>query len=313
MKTIDAVCFTLLFITSAVWAQPASLISAVTQDSSGNGYLDHIILHFDKPTSFPATAQIAITAQNGKYALPVASVRGRTSSTDTVFVVTLVEPKNGDPAWGYPETGWKPNITITGLSGASPIVNFPATDGAGPVIWSIVKLIYSVIDRSQDKLTVMLSEPIGTGGNAFSLGTQPQNVFRVWKDSAGAGGKDTLVEVKGMLDSILAFYQMDNDSTVSFYMTNGKDMLVQNYLSLVSDTSVTKLTDKDPPLVNSPVANNQRVDVKFLCCGAGLPPETPEPSNRNCGCGSGTGLAFLPPVGFKLASLFRKRKREDRR
>jgi hypothetical protein len=29
-----------------------------------------------------------------------------------------------------------------------------------------------------------------------------------------------------------------------------------------------------------------------------------------CGCGAGTGLAFLPPIGFRIASMVRKRKRK---
>ena len=242
-----------------------NLVSAVTQDSSGNGYLDHIILHFDKPTSFPPGATITVTYGNGKYVLPVASVQGLTSSTDTVFVVTLVEPVKGDIDYGMPETDWKPSITITGMPGVSSIKGYVATDGAAPVIWSVTKTITSTSDRTQDKVTVTLSEPIGTGGNAFSLNTWPQNVFLVWKDSVYVDGNgvshDTLVQVKGALDSILAFYKVDNDSTVSFYMTDSNDLTSRNYLSLVSDPNVTKLTDKDPPLVNSPVANNQKVQV----------------------------------------------------
>jgi hypothetical protein len=285
-----------------------NLVSAVTQDSSGNGYLDHIILHFDRPTSFPAGASIMVTDRaNGKtYVLPVASVRGFTSSTDSVFVVTLGEPTLDSSYYGIPETGWKPSITIAGLAGVNQITNYPATDGAGPVIWSVVKKETSRSDRTRDIVMVTFSEPIGTEGNAFSISTSPVNVFRVWYASVGAG-TETLVEVKGMLDNILSFYQVENDSTVLFYMTNGKDLTTLDYLSLVSDTSVSKLSDKDPPLVNSPVLNNQKLAVTVL----GLPPETPQSSNCNCGCGSGTGLAFLPPIGFKVGSWL-KRKKEKR-
>jgi len=237
------------------------LVSAVTQDSSGNGYLDHIILHFDKPTSLTDTTVITITTQDKKYVIQVDSVWGRTSAVDTVFVVTLIEPKSGDPDYGMPETDWRPLITITGMAGVNPIRNDTTTDGAAPVIWSVTKTITSSSDHTQDKVTVVLSEPIGTDGNAFSLGTWPQNVFRAWKDSLRADGTDTIVEVHGMLDSILGFYQIENDSTVSFYMTNGKDLTGRYYLSLVSDTNVTNLTDKNPPLVNSPAANNQKVQV----------------------------------------------------
>ena len=96
--------------------------------------------------------------------MPVSGVHGLTSSTDTVFVVTLVEPVKGDIDYGMPETDWKPSITITGMPGVSSIKGYVATDGAAPVIWSVTKTITSTSDRTQDKVTVTLSEPIGTGG-----------------------------------------------------------------------------------------------------------------------------------------------------
>ncbi len=255
-----------------------NLITAITQDSSGNGYLDHIILHFDKLTSFPPGAQITITAGNGKYVLPVTSVRGLTSSTDSVFVVTIAEPKSGDPDFGIPETDWKPNITISGLPGVAAITNYPATDGAGPVIWSVVKTIGSPNDRTEDQITVTFSEPVGTAGNNFNKGQSPASIFQVWVDSTTAAGTDTMILVPNFFNGITGFYQVVNDSTISFYMLNGKDLTARNFLNLTSDTAGKQITDKNPPLVNSPVINNQKVVVQIV--GA-LPPNivaVPNPS-----------------------------------
>ncbi len=239
----------------------ANLVSAVTQDSSGDGYLDHIILHFDKPTSFPPGAQITITSPGGTYVLPYSSVRGQSSDTDTVFVVTLVEPKNGDPDYGIPETGWKPSITITGMTGAKPVTNYVAADGAGPVIWSIVKTISSPSDRTQDEVTVTFSEPIGTGGNNFNKLLAPGSIFLVWEQTTTASGADTMIQVNALLDSIADFFQVSPDGmTVTFYMSNGKDLTSRDYLSLVSDTVGKPITDLSP-LVNSPIFANQKVEV----------------------------------------------------
>jgi fibro-slime domain-containing protein len=244
------------------------LVTAVTRDTSGDGYLDQIVLHFDKTITFPAGAQVMVTYGNGKYVLLVSGVKGLTSgtSTDSVFVATLVEPQSGDPDYGIPETDWQPSVTVTGLSGVKPITNYVATDGAGPVVWSVVKTISAAsttTDHSQDKVTVTFSEPIGTAGGDFKTVLAPDSVFRVWvvKTNA-AGGKDT-VEDTTMLSGINSGFQVENSTTVSFYMTNGNDLTSYDYINLSVDSTGKHITDKDPPLVNAPVATNQKVQVQI--------------------------------------------------
>jgi fibro-slime domain-containing protein len=243
------------------------LVTAVTRDSSGDGYLDQIVLHFNKPATIPAASQITITYGNGKYVLPVSSVRGLTSSTaDSVIVVTLVEPKSSDPDYGIPETDWQPSVTVTGLSGVKPITNYVATDGAGPVVWSVVKTISAAsttTDHSQDKVTVTFSEPIGTAGGDFKTVLAPDSVFRVWVRTTTAAGKDTMVENAAMLSGIISGFQVENSTTVSFYMTNGNDLTSYDYINLSVDSTGKHITDKNPPLVNPPVATNQKVQVQI--------------------------------------------------
>jgi hypothetical protein len=65
----------------------------------------------------------------------------------------------------------------------------------------------------------------------------------------------------GMLTGITEFYAVENGGmSVSFYMSNGKDLTTRDYLNIVNDSS-GRITDKNPPLVNGPVAGNQRVRV----------------------------------------------------
>jgi hypothetical protein len=164
---------------------------------------------------------------------------------------------------GLPQTAWKPLINVSAILGSKNGVSYQTMDGAGPVIWNVVKTINSPTDRTQDEVTVTFSEPIGTNGNNFSLALSPSSLFRVWERSGN--GADTFVEVSGMLDGIQSFNQLGNNgSSVSFIMSNAKDLTVAHYLSLRADTT-EPLTDLR---ANSPIANNRRVQVLATSAGA---------------------------------------------
>jgi hypothetical protein len=248
-----------------------TLLSAVTHDTSGNGLLDEITLVFDRKVTLPAGTRIQLS--NGSYTLVVSSIRGQTSGTsaavdgttglsqgavgpDSVFTVVLSESNKT-----VPQTGWKPALTITGASGMAPVNGYTVTDGAGPVIWSIVKTVGATTDRSQDKVTVTFSEPVGTNGNEFTKAMPPSGIFRVWEMHVSLSGDTTYSEVPGMLTGITEFFQVENNGlSVSFYMSNDKDLTTRHYLNIVFD-STGRITDKDPPLVNAPVLDNRRVQV----------------------------------------------------
>jgi hypothetical protein len=253
-----------------ITGRAATLLSAVTHDTSGNGLLDEITLVFDRKVTLPAGTQIQLS--NGQYTLVVSGIRGQTSGTsaavdpvtgktegavgpDSVFTVVLTESNKT-----VPQTGWKPSLTISGVSGMSSVNGFTVTDGAGPVIWSIVKTIGGPTDRSQDKVTVTFSEPIGTNGNDFTTAMPPGGIFHVWEMHVD-NGDTTYTEVPGMLSGITEFFKVENGGqAVSFYMSNGKDLTTRDFLNIVFD-STGHITDKDPPLVNGPVPDNQRVEV----------------------------------------------------
>jgi hypothetical protein len=249
----------------------ANLTSAITQDSSGNGYLDHIIIRFDKLVTitkeYPADSiVITATGDNGtKYTLPVDSIRGRSSSTDSVFIIYLSEPQNGtgNPAYGQPETDWTPSITMPKIPGVSPISGYVSTDRAGPVVWSVVKTISpsSPSSRSSDLVVITFSEPISTDGNGFNVALQPSSVLHVWKDSTLLDGSDTLVPADNLLAGITQFFQIGgNNTTLSFYMANSKDLTSRDRISIVIDSTGKSIADKSTS-DNIPGENNQRVQV----------------------------------------------------
>jgi len=178
-------------------------------------------------------------------------------------VLNLDEPKSTDALAAYPQTGWTPSIIIMGLSGSGSVDSVQAADGAGPVIWYVSKSIGTEDARTQDKVTVTFSEPIGTNGNNFNTSLKPSNIFRVWVDSIREDGTDTLIEVDTMLVGISDFFQVDSGVSVEFYMTNGNDLTARNYLSLASDSAGKSLSDRtvSGSGANVPAPDNRRVRV----------------------------------------------------
>ncbi len=242
----------------------SSLDSAVTRDVNGDGYLDEIELYFNKPVTMLPSTNFTITS-NG-VVFTVDSVRA-VGTTGTHYVVYLQEQQNGQP-----QTAWKPLVSITGMQGVADIKNFTATDGAGPVIWTITKTIVNPEDRSQDVITVTFSEPItGPGGSQFAWSTvKPSSVLTVYLPNPSGTGYDTLYNA---LDSIASFAQVIGDSIVKFTVTNGNDITQNDYMNI--KVTAGQIFDARG---NAPVTDNRKAPVKVI--GA-LPPRiiaVPNPS-----------------------------------
>ena len=261
----------------SIIGKPTTLVAAVTQDVNGDGYLDGIVLHFDKQTTIPAgynidsLINVTYNYAGTNFTFTVDSIGGvpsnsgvtSQSATDSVFTIYVSELKNN-----IPQTAWTPSVTINGLTGTTPVNNVTSVDGAGPVIWSVTKDITSLTNRASDLVSITFSEPIeASDGSDFKnkLSTDPSLVFYVWKDSAiavnGKAVKDTFV-LDTILNGINGFYSVSSDGkTVYFYMSNGKDLTSEYYISLKSDSSL--IVDQSRAL-NDPAKTNQKVQVKVI-------------------------------------------------
>jgi hypothetical protein len=121
------------------------------------------------------------------------------------------------------------------------------------VIWKVTKTIVNTEDRTKDRVTVVFSEKIfDKDGLSFKVSNLPELVFTVWKRNS-PGGYDS---VPGVLDSIMHFATVLNDSTVQFDMLNGKDLTSNEYLSISTARQVTDQAHK-----NYPDDNNRKVAV----------------------------------------------------
>jgi fibro-slime domain-containing protein len=245
----------------------SSLDSAVTRDVNGDGYLDEIELYFNKTVTILPSTNFTITSNGVVFQVDSVSGVGTTGATGTHFIAYLHEQQNGQP-----QTAWKPLVSITGMQGVADIKNFSASDGAGPVIWSVTKTITNPEDRSQDVITVTFSEPItGPGGTQFAWSTvKPSDVLAVYHLNAAGTGYDTLYNA---LDGIAQFSQVIGDSIVKFTVTNGNDITQNDFMNI--KVTAGQIFDARG---NAPVTDNRKAPVKII--GA-LPPRiiaVPNPS-----------------------------------
>ena len=248
-----------------------ALLSAITRDTSGNGYLDGIELHFDKTITIPAgfafTDDDTLSISDGSTVYRVASITTRSGVAltansalrDSVFIVHLIENTTG----GF-QTASRPTLTINGLYGTEPI-GILSTDGAGPVITSVTRTLGNGTDNIKDVITVTYSEPVaGDDNSALKLSNKPELMFNVWKRTSG--GYELVDSVFSGITTLTSVGQ----TSVVFYMANGKELSTDYYLSIAVDTALSvdsliaktneQITDQSADR-NLPNENNRRVGI----------------------------------------------------
>jgi hypothetical protein len=244
------------------------LKSATTGDVDGDGYLDRLILKFDRPVTIPDGVDPSFIIKYGSTYFDYDSIGMNPSRTDSVIVIYLKETIGDSSA----QTGWKPVINFEGNIelGLDSILNHNSIDGAGPVITKVTDKIVSSTNRKLDVVTVTFSEPIQRFDNVPLKATDiPSLLFYVWeKDQQG-----NMI----LKDSILA--KIDNitfinDTTITFVMTNGYVLSQWNYFSIktaktASGDTTSIITDKAllNGILNPNYPNSNNVQVKVLIIG----------------------------------------------
>jgi hypothetical protein len=245
-----------VLMTGLAAGAPAVLDSAVTRDTDANGYLDRIELYFDSAVTFPpdfSLSNIAAAAETVSFHIDSISGIQPSGKTATRFDIFLQEDSTAQP--GVLQTGWRPVVSVSGLSGVGDFQGFMCKDGAGPVIKSVIKHIPNAEDRTQDRVVVIFSEPVmKNDGSLISPSDTPGRMFTVWKRLL----PDTVIGLyPELLDSINAFSANYGDTMLEFCMTNGKDLTTNYFFSLSNNGGVL---DKAS---NPPGGNNRRV-VTFV-------------------------------------------------
>jgi hypothetical protein len=239
------------------------LTDAKTQDSDGNGLLDHMVLTFSRPVNLTEKFlrdSITVSVKvypNINYKFKIDDVVTSTGQASSVWVIELHDTLINN----LPQTNWLPTVTIPAqstlnLAGSSII----STDGAGPVVWSVTKKLGAIESTNKDQVTVVYSEPITKSlTNPLTITDDPATIFTVWTKDPNDPAK--FIEVPTMLKNSqgqgVTIREIGDDKIV-FIMSNGEDLLSTNYFTF--DTANGGFVFDKAKAV--PVAdNNQHVKV----------------------------------------------------
>ncbi len=247
-----------------------TLVSAVTRDANGNGYLDQITLTFSRPVTFPKDynfdEELTIIGEKGlEFEIEVDSIDGLGTRSDSVWVIKLKENTEIGP-----QTDWTPTISID-RNETMTLDSMPelvAIDGAGPVIWKVVKQINDLKDRKTDEITIEFSEPVQRAtneGQSLTSNDQLIMLLYVWEAVPTSNGSYEYV----LLDSILKDIdniQSTSDQELTFLVLNGADIAPNHRISIrmliVNGDTTAYITDQ-AATPNLPEYNNQLVNIEI--------------------------------------------------
>lgn len=243
----------LVLLSNVVLARsPANIISATTRDYNSNGILDALEVAFDSAIDFPSdgSAHVTIwyiTPRIERIEFTIDSIRAISGTPDSQYVFCLTEHADT-----VPQTGWTPQLSVSDVTEVEPVAVFQASDGAGPVIWKITKMVNEISDRTKDKVTVEFSEQIrADGGMPLPFTASPQDLFNTWL----VIGVDTVL-IDSMFSGIANLAQTTGDSVV-FFMTNENDL--NGFHSVSIHTQPSSLIEDTSG--NAPLVNNRKVGV----------------------------------------------------
>jgi fibro-slime domain-containing protein len=251
-----------------------TLVSAVTRDANGNGYLDQITLTFSRPVTFPEDynfdEELKIIGEGLEFEIAVDSISGLGTRSDSVWVIKLKENTEKGP-----QTDWTPTISID-RNEAMTLDSMPelvAIDGAGPVIWEVTKEIKDIRDRRADVVTIKFSEPVQRAtdeGQSLTSSDSLIMMLDVWEAIPNSNGTFTYVLVDSMLKNIDNI-QSTGDDGLSFLVLNGVDIAPNHRISIrmiiINGDTTAYITDR-AATPNLPEHTNQMVPVEII----GAPP-----------------------------------------
>jgi hypothetical protein len=232
----------------------AEVVSAITQDSDGDGMLDRIVVRFSKPIFIRNPEFFRLF--DASYLSATLQIDSASIADDSVDVSLYLKTQSG----ALLQTDWTPFLLFhnTGfaLGGASDSFSRQVDDGAGPVIESVVKEIHGD-DHRRDQVTVVFSEPVtDKSGNTVSFLISPDSLFCAWYLTSSG----TFDEI-AMFDKINALVAPTEPGRIRFLMANGMELVASHYLNFKVDDRATPVFDKAG---NRPSPLNRKVKVKVI-------------------------------------------------
>jgi fibro-slime domain-containing protein len=232
------------------------LISALTRDNNGNGYLDQIDLKFSRAINLSSDFSFAgLTIRSGNHIFTVDSIIGYTDRADSILHLALHEIVTP-----IPQTSWTPTISYDRDIDfeLDSVINRKTTDGAGPVIWRVIKEITNLNNRKTDIITIAFSEPIHRvhDGARISTADHPEDILYVW-DKNEDGTYDLIDKILHGINN----FQTVGDTIISFVTANGFDISARHYFSFNGDTPYVADNSNHN---NTPLTINRKVTVMVI-------------------------------------------------
>lgn len=246
----------------------AVLLKALTRDTSGNGYLDMVELHFSDTVNATAAsllAQTGIKEHGASRSFVNKSIIGANGTMlDSVFYLSIEEQAQGNP-----QTAMMLDVRVANALGVTDGA-IESLDGAGPVLWRVTKRQNDARSLSDDEVTVEFSEPVQTtNGGVIDLGMAPGSFLQVWEKSAGQFVERTafLEGIPGLITPKVSTNEFGG-TVIVFRMAyenqeagveKQRDLMSRNYLRL--DSLALLIVDDAQ---NPPRLDNRRVQVVVI-------------------------------------------------
>ncbi len=252
-------------ITIILRPRGARLKEAITLDNDGDGILDNMRLVFDKNITISPDENL-----NERFSIKLPDNAGefyidslvRDSSNDSSYMVAITYSGKSEPN----QTGWTPYVSVKDLDEVedteTPVI---ATDGAAPVIWSVIKYADGSGDRTKDKVVIKFSEPVAKPGyspgntESFDYSIKPSDILLVWSPEGGSMVADsTFFDGIGIFTDLL---KTNNDVTeVTLIMKNGNNLTAQHKISFKGNSG--KIIDSKG--INVPKSENRLAPVSIM-------------------------------------------------
>ncbi|MBN1576663.1 MAG: fibro-slime domain-containing protein [Chitinispirillaceae bacterium] len=199
--------------------------SALTRDLDGDGYLDAVEIRFNRvvaPSEIADTNFFNISYNvsiNDRITFQPDSLTKTDSTTYILhFSEVITTPDR-------PQTSWILYFDISGTATIEKMQHVMTTDGAGPVIWEVVKNV------ENNQVRVELSEKVkNINGNTLKTSDTPMVAFNVYRKIVGSDSSYDTITIP-ILDSIYGFDEV-HDSTLIFTMSNGQDLSPSHLVNL---------------------------------------------------------------------------------
>jgi hypothetical protein len=225
----------------------ARIAIAATKDTSGNGYIDAVVLTFNKaPLLSSSTVPSNFTLVYGITSLTVTGIQ---SINPLQYRLLVQEPGSTTAAL---QTSWTPTLTTSSMKDNIDNMTITCLDSCAPVIYRAIKVVTDATNHFKDSVKVIFSEKVkALTGTTFAITNQPQSTFGVWWGT-------TTTPADSLLDGINNFTKIVFDSVFYFMMSNNKDLGAQNWVNI--KTSPVLLRDN---VGNTPGSNNRKVPVEI--------------------------------------------------